>query len=818
MAEPWEMYQQQGAQPTAPPPAMPDASAAPDATPPAQPTDNSGVEPWQLYQQQAAPDTSQAARQPNTPAATTPTGNTDQLPSISDAIHSYIQGVRERVGASPSEFGHNVVSRLSGLAAGANLNINRSVLTIGKLARDIDKAHGIYPNGHPLDSEIADWEAMMNREADKRQAMNPAAKSGIQPGDDMTNVLQYMAGEAAVKALPLITMLEQFGPVKAALQKAPLAAKVLRTMIEQGITGGGQELVQGGEPGDVVKAGLVSSVIGSLGELGDARMARLANLADTLEPTMQNIRGVNFRTLQSEATSEHGQNIATPAQRSAADISEQPEIQAERQAGFKDLQTNLAQQATANVLNDANTLRTTTATRPPITGAEITAPDFDYTTPEGQSLTPEQAQEHLGNLKTELLSDTITPDREQDLMNQYTDLRDKLQAKPPAWSYVAPSGKSFSPDEARAALRELQQQWLERDWNPDDNQKFQDAYNDLKGQLDRHEQFSFTQPHLPPHDVPGVVGSIRSYGDAADYFNQSARQAVQRLGPEAASDYSDLNNRRNVLQNTITRAQGNPEMQSAAMDELNSVNQKMEALFKQPAVGTRISDAELQQGLKEQRLANGFQMLQNVMDRHFTYRAGTAQDINAPRVARNLPQLADNIEAVKARYGDVLDPAIGDKGLNHILDMGKYMNMPEGAERVNSLMGNMAHIIRKYYSGMRGTVAGSALGAGLLAHMATHIMGGGLATTGAILGAEARAAYTKNRIATDPAFVRQIRNRIAADPAFSSRFLFGARSLPAHVAAPLLASGMLAWMHRANSVEDDPEATGAANATSQPNR
>lgn len=786
---------------TAPPDpyaAMPDPTqgAAP-AAPTGQPQPQAAGDPYA-----ALPDPTQAS---------TTTDTTGQTPSISDAIHSYIQGVKQRVGSSPSEFGHNILDRLWGAAQGANLNVNRSVLTIGKLARDIDKAHGIYPNGHPLDAEITNWEAMMNRQADERAKQTPTQQQNVQVGDDMANILQYMAGEGIIKALPMARMIEEFAPVKAALQKAPLAAKVIRTMIEQGITGGAQETVQGGEPGDIVKSGLISAGVGSLGEAADARMARLGNLADTLEPAQQAVRGVTFRTLRSEAVGEHGEPLSTPAQRSAADISEQPEIQAERQAGFKQLQTNLAQQATADVLNDANKLRTTTATQPPITGGEITAPAFDYTTPEGQSLTPEQAQEHLGNLKTELLSDTVTPEREKELMNQYTDLRDKLDAKPPAWSYVSPSGKSFTPDEARVALRELQQQWLEQDWNPTDNQKFQDAYNDLKGQIDRHEQFNFTQPHLQPHDVQNVVANIRSYGDAADYFNASARQAVQRLGPEAASDYSQLNNRRNVLQNTITRAQGDPAMQTAAMEELDGVNQKIEALFKQPEVGTRISDAEVQQGLKEQRLANGFQMLQNMMDRHFTYRADTAQDINAPRVARNLSRLSDNIEAVRARYGDVLDQAIGDKGLNHILEMGKYMDMPQGTERVNSLMGNMAHIIRKYYSGMRGTVAGSALGAGLLAHMATHLMGGGLATTGAILGAEARAAHTKNRIATDPAFVRQIRNRIAADPAFSSRFLFGARSLPAHIAAPLLAAGMLSWMHSKNTVEDDSNAAGNTN-------
>src|ERR1700729_1108069 len=219
----------------------------------------------------ALSDPSQGATQPSDQTTTTSTDNTGQLPSISDAVHSYIQGVRERVGSNPTEFGHNVVARLTGLAQGANLNISRTALTIEKLARDIDKAHGIYPNGHPLDADIAGAEALMNREADKRAAMTPTQRGYVNVGDDMTNIMQYMGGEAIMKGLPITDMIEQLGPVKAALQKVPLAAKVLRQMIEQGITGGAQSLGQGDETPDVLKSSLLSAGVGSLGELSEAR-------------------------------------------------------------------------------------------------------------------------------------------------------------------------------------------------------------------------------------------------------------------------------------------------------------------------------------------------------------------------------------------------------------------------------------------------------------------------------------------------------------------------------------------------------------------
>jgi hypothetical protein len=367
------------------------------------------------------------------------------------------------------------------------------------------------------------------------------------------------------------------------------------------------------------------------------------------------------------------------------------------------------------------------------------------------------------------------------------------------WRYVDPSGAtSLTEPQARVVLDDLKQRWLAHDTTPAQDTQYQQAIDDMQDQLKRQQKYDVTQP-MKLHDVDGIANATNSYSDASSHLSHIANQTVQRrMLPEAVTQYQQFVADRQAQQDIFDNVKTKLIDRENAEQAINDLNGKIEQLVGQRASYQSLPDRNIAQALKEQKLANGFKAVQNTMDKHFTYTEQAAQTAGAPRTATNLPSLAADIEKVKNRYGDVLNPAIGDKGLDHINEIGQYMDMPEGREHINNLMGNLQVVLRKHLNGVRNvgglTVGAGGIGTGLvLSHIAGHLLGfGGAAGVLAAGGltAEAASSMRNNRMAIDAGYARAIRARLTADPAFANRFLFGAKHLPASRAAPLLAAQM----------------------------
>jgi hypothetical protein len=681
--------------------------------------------------------------------------------ALTNLISNYVQGVRQRNAGGVVQ---GIKNRLSDLNTGEGRNLDRSLLTILQLARTVDQSQGIGdgPQGHPLDRHIG----MLQNDIQAANSTDPERAANIQMGDDATNLLQYLSGEAGVKALDIGGVVDSFGPIAKALKSSPIAAKVLRTMVEQGVTGSGMAAVQGGDEGDILMSGVTSALTGGLVEAPGARATRLGNIADELQPLEKDIRGNKFTVLKSELRGPNGESLATPRQTAAADISGQPAIRAERQQAFKGVQTSLAQDGIRGALTDANNV---------MSSSDIGA-DVRQTTPGGD------------------------------------------------WRYVDPNGSmSLTEPQARVVLDDLKQRWLAHaDSTPAQDTQYQQAIDDIQDQLKRKNSYDITQPQKL-HDVDGIANATDGYGDAAAHLDAISKQTVQRqMLPEALDQYNQLATERQAQQDIFNNAKTKLIDRENAEQAINDLNGKMEQLVGQRASYQNLPDRNIVQALKEQKLANGFKMLDNTMDKHFTYTEQAAQTAGAPRTATNIGSLAADIEKVKARYGDVLNPAIGDKGLDHINEIGQYMDMPEGREHVNNLYGNLQVVLRKHLNGVRNvggvTVGAGGIGTGLvLSHIAGHLLGlsgaaGALGLGG--LTAEAASSMRNNRMAIDAGYARAIRARLAANPAFASRFLFGARNMPASRAAPLLASQMTSYLRGDTTPPAQPQ-QGDTNAPSQ---
>ncbi len=97
---------------------------------------------------------------------------------------------------------------------------------------------------------------------------------GQHVGMGLENVLEFMAGDEALKGLSVAEKLKQLAPVAAMLEKYPRLANILGTAIRQGAVGTAQGLAHGETPGDAVESGAVTGAIsagaGGLGELGSS--------------------------------------------------------------------------------------------------------------------------------------------------------------------------------------------------------------------------------------------------------------------------------------------------------------------------------------------------------------------------------------------------------------------------------------------------------------------------------------------------------------------------------------------------------------------
>jgi hypothetical protein len=475
--------------------------------------------------------------------------------------------------------------------------------------------------------------------------------------------------------------------------------------------------------------------------LGAVRAA-LARQAAELAPTTEEAAGTTYPLLRSEAVGPQGQSIATPLQKEAAQIANRPDIRAARQIALQQAPRNLAKTGLENALND----RVSTAPGP--FGAEP----------------------------------TITPGQSQ------------------TWRYISPDGTSLSPAEAKDALTNLRERWLSEDWGPQQDAQFSKVHDDLKNQLDRHEAFMENQSHFANPDVSNLVDNTNSLSDAAGHLDLLARQRLQYLDPETQSAYRDLAAQRSQLQDEFDRAKDVPLDRQRAAESLNDVNGQIEDIFKQPDVAANLSQPEADQALKDQRLSNAFTTLENVMQKHLNITPEAAAATGQPSVGQGMGSLAKDIENVRAKYGDVLDPVLGPNGLNHIIKLSQQMKTPAGADAVTGLVGNIASMYKRHYINIAG-LAG-ALGSGTMYHLFGHVAG--LAALPASL---AEASISGSR--------KYLIQRMATDPAFNNTIRYAAqRGIPPRIAGAIIAAKLGVSRIAGPLIHPAPPA-GATNATGQ---
>jgi hypothetical protein len=567
---------------------------------------------------------------------------------------------------------------------------------------------------------------------------------------------------------------------------------------------GGQTYVTSGGNAPETKTALESGAIGGgagglVTEAGGAALRALGRQATELMPSIENLGSGDYRVLRSEAEGPQGQSIATPLQKEAANIASQPGIRAERVAALQQMPGSIARTGLENALTESEAARMTGpfSSEPPIAQPNV-ANAWDHTTPDGRSLNPDEAREELANIRSQWLSEDNDPAIEQQLEQQYGDLKNKLNLHDRFQETAPPTGPgTLSPADARDALDNLKTRWLAEDWGPQQDAQFKQVYNQLQQQVDRHDSYMMNRTMTQPFDIKNALANTNSLDDAAGHLDLAARQRLQYLTPDLQRQYQMLNASRTRLQDAFDKAAGTPLEQARILPQIADANKQLESFFQQDGVRGVLPPSEAQQALVDLRRANGFKALDNAFNRHLSLQPSTAAAIGQPSVPTG--SLANDIEKIKNQYGDVLDPVLGNDGLNHAIKLGQQVNTPEGADAVTSLIGHIGAAYKRHFINIGGLVGAAGIGT------LYHIMGDlGLGAAPAALAASSAAGarkYVIQRLATDPEFNRAVRYSVQ-------------QGIPPRVAGAILAARLGLSRLVAPLITRTAPATGDANATS----
>lgn len=278
MADPWALVSQAPLQSTPPPAAPPPTAPAPQPTQPTQPS--AGGDPWEVVSQQ--------------PVA-----------------HWYDNAVRE----------------LGDLNTGFTTALSQTGLTAQKAIGALPVIGQTFTNA-----------TQQARAQDVARAAQPLDTPGKMAGSAIENIIEFAAGDEALKGASTLAQVEKLAPLLSTLKRLPprlldITANAIRT----GAVGTGQSLLHGSDLPTALESGAVTAGTGAALEGLLSGAGRAAERATEALPTTTEIAGQPITEFQPN------QNIITPQTN--------PEIAATIQPAAKTAYGNIATQTAQRALD-----------------------------------------------------------------------------------------------------------------------------------------------------------------------------------------------------------------------------------------------------------------------------------------------------------------------------------------------------------------------------------------------------------------------------------------------------------------------------------
>jgi hypothetical protein len=157
------------------------------------------------------------------------------------------------------------------------------------------------------------------RAQDVKRAALPMDTPGRMAGSAIENILEFAAGDEALKGASFLTKMKELAPVAKALENSPVATRIIGNALRQGAVSTAQATGHGATPGQALTAGAIGTGLGvaiplAVGAPGEAAEA-IANKAARVAPTVENIAGEEVPQFAADrpGTTKFEQSVVTPA-------------------------------------------------------------------------------------------------------------------------------------------------------------------------------------------------------------------------------------------------------------------------------------------------------------------------------------------------------------------------------------------------------------------------------------------------------------------------------------------------------------------------
>ena len=698
--------------------------------------------------------------------------------------------------------------------------VNRQVvggyaLTAGKILRAIPGVGDALSKHTNLDANIANAQAA----ASKPYPTDPDRAKDQEAYEHLMSVAEYMMLYGVAKqGLSYLESMKMTAPVVQALEKSPVAARIVGEAVKQGGAGGAQTLIHGGTPKEaVINAGINALIGGGLEAVGPTKMME----GKRAQP--RTIAGATFETMP---------KTGEAMLRNMADVKQDPATQAVdealgnvgKTAVLRSVARSVAERPTgmSRILAEDRRLP---APEGSAQGYRVGGSQPGETTPikEGEILQPARKKQIGTRVVEGKGSPTGVPEYQgTGFTGEEPPPPPREVAEPPTQSgshreplyqYLT-SAKPGTPTAAEgetgqgilfltkdgqaASVPRMRQQLAQYDRIMDDPeiwdelpQRQKDAiqadHEDLTEQLHRYGDYAAAQPHFPTPDPVEMVRNTHSLGDAAAQLKGEHGQFWDVADEASQGDFTDLRDEEKRLRKQIFG-----ETPTGRLDELRTQlkdNQQRQLDFfdrfrdKVSPQEWKIAREGYQDGIVLQNLDDLFQRRFRGISQAEEQR-GLAQGVKRQREFKPDAGFTQELEDFyndgyrdTATNRQVLERTMGQQHMDDLKDLSLLFRDAQRREAAQTLRTSIASAIMRHYHGIKGILAAGG-GAGMIA---AHATGAGLGVAGVPL-MTGTAAGVRNYVV----------ERLLTDPNFARKFTYAVNSkVPPRTAGSLLASQII---------------------------
>lgn len=635
------------------------------------------------------------------------------------------------------------IKQLGELNTGFTSSLSQTGHTAEKALTHLPILGKILANSPGFQKSMADDEARASKSMD-----TPAEVAG----STIENILEFAAGDEALKGLSWGEKLTKLSPIAKFMEKNPTIARIVENSIRTGTVGAGQAAAHGAGPGEAATAGALT---GGTGALLEGAMAGAGKLASRAAPAVEDIAGEPIQTLSSQRPGE--------GPRGSVEVKETPKIAKAQQTAAPRVFRNIAQRATRDAIEEANAGR--------VPAGRITDPSRMLPAPE--DATPYTFTIEGPGAVSEDLPGGTEP-RKKQIGTEYVPGKGSANAaksepynegafkygdseplplvhdtepftgpthKEPIFQYLT----SLKPGEEMGSTRvsgggdlvaanpETAQAHLSRlnelvdnppeGASPGQVKAITQARDNLQEQMDLYHSYQRTLPNFAPIDAARVAENVGNFGEAADQLQNAAKPIYQQLDAATDGEFGRLNRAR-----TAAAKRGDFKAKYEYEDQINQL------VANAPGVNAPERAQATRLWAKAAVLDGFHDVIQHAANVNEKY----AAEVAGGRVLSGT-RLQNGLQGLIKRYGqERLESVIGREGMENMTRIADLLNVPQKQKTFQAMSMSVLHNM------MHGKVGGAA--GAVLGH---HLFGYEGALAGAYAGAKAE-RWMLQMAATNP--------------------------------------------------------------------